>query len=187
MKARGKIPLWIGLAGLAQGCAPMPPQVTPKALCEMPAPDTGSWQRLQIGSNFTVSAPPDLVPDTSVVAGLTFYHGGQQWLEQDLIVYWDLSNPATGGLLHDSLEARLARADEWNAPTECAPPTPPDWVVRSSISRQGRQYTTAVWMMREQGTRNDIYHLNLTAQTESAFVDAIWIVRSLRPVRDGGG
>jgi hypothetical protein len=186
MSQRTLIQLVLGLQSTVVACAPTAPQPIPEALCEAAAPDTGSWQQLKVGSRFGVTAPPELRPDTSVQLGLIFYHGGYQWADSDLIVYWDVSYAAYGGVMHDSLKASLARADAWHTPSGCEAPATPGWVIRSSVNHGSQGYSASVWMMPDTGSQDHIYHLRLEARTESAFVNALPIIRSLRLVAHGG-
>lgn len=179
--------LLVGLTVAAQSCAPLPPHPSPDGLCQAPPPDMASWQQLTVGWGFAISAPPGLRPDTSAQVALAFYHGGQQWVEPQLTVYWDVSSAAYGGLMHDSLRARLARPALWPTPAGCESPTVPGWVIRSSVAQQKAKYSADVWMMERAGPQDQIYHLQLEAGTDSAFVKAAAIVRSLRFLPPSGG
>ena len=187
MPNRLLISLLIGLTAVAQGCAPSPPHPSPDGLCQAPPPDQASWQQLKVGWSFAISAPPGLRPDTSAQVALAFHHGGQQWIEPQLTVYWDVSSAASGGLMHDSLRARLARPALWPTPAGCESPPVPGWVVRSSVTQQQGKYSTGVWIMEQTGPQNQIYHLHLEAGTDSAFVRAAAIVRTLRLLPPRGG
>jgi hypothetical protein len=155
-------------------------------LCQAAAPDTASWQQLRIGPHFVVGAPADLRPDTSVNQQLLFFHGGAQWGDRQLTVYWDVSNAAYAGTLHDSLKARLTRPDEWSSLRGCEAPSASGWLIRSAIGKDHGRYKAGVWMVKENGSQDLIYHLDLEARTDSAFVTALAIVRSLRLSSQGG-
>jgi hypothetical protein len=167
-------------------CAPTAPQPSPEALCGAAAPDTTSWQHLKVGSRFLVTAPPDLRPDTSIQLGLIYYHGGYQWADSQLIVYWDVSHAAYAGVMHDSLKARLLRSDGWHTPAGCEATPAPGWVIRSSVNLERHAYSASVWMMPDTGSQDHIYHLRLEAKSDSTLVNALPIIRSLRLVAPGG-
>jgi hypothetical protein len=168
-----------------QGCVRTLPQASPATLCQKPAPDMVSWQPLPIGVVFSVSAPPTLRLDTSAAAMIVFYHGGRRWVDEELTVFWNLSNRGYSGSMHDSLVRRMARPEAWRVPAGCEPPALPGWLVRSSVAHDSGDYSASVWLMRESPPHDLIYRLHLWAETDSAFVRALAMVRSLRLMATG--
>jgi len=160
------------------GCSRSRPSLVFEPRCDTTRSTNSSWVTYAIGSQLEVTAPYGMRRDSSTAAALAFYHGGARWLGAGVVLEWSVSNRAYAGVLHDSLEARLARTAGLSPP-DSLPPSPNGWVVRYVLDSADAPLTIQSWAM-PPGTHDIIYYITISACAQSGIETALRTGRSLR-------